>query len=111
MQIACENTVAFDSRKSRTVVGRPERHLNGPISLGGVPTLMRYHPNGRTRVYYERIIVTRRCSPLASRDLRCDREIIIDGRAFGRNSLLINNSAQYARLQFKRGLANGGLPV
>lgn len=29
--------------------------------------------------------------PLASRDLRCDREIIIDGRTLGRDSLLINN--------------------
>lgn len=51
MQIACENTVAFDSRKARTVLGEFERHLNGPISLCGVPTLMRYHLSGRMRVY------------------------------------------------------------
>jgi len=58
MQIACENTVAFDSQKTLAVLGRPERHLNGPISLHGVPTLMRYHLNGHIRMYAS-IIVTK----------------------------------------------------
>jgi len=93
MQIACENTVAFDSRKALAVLGRPERHLNGPISLRGVPTLMCAIISTDVRECMRAYNRDETLRPLASRDLRCDREIIIDGRTFGRDSPLINNSA------------------